>query len=188
MVVFIEKGVGFIVASGSRAVLLRRVLATALVAVFFVGFRLAFHRHLGPYYVPWDGFEGGDSIGVFLAIAWTNRAIVILCIILFVARLVRVSRASEIISAPARYGAVIAYSILLGIFLFALWLPGRGDFADVIILGVVGALAVVFSAIILATTRLKRRYLVESSAALLLLFLGVGGLIFFLVLLGLLRD
>ncbi len=174
-------------ARDSRAVLLGRFLAAALVVIVFMGLQLAFHRYLGSYYVPWTGVGRGYNAGVFAVAAWTSRAIVIFYVVLLLVRLVRISGLSEI-SALLRNSAVVVHSVLLGVFLFALWLPGRGDLADILFLPGLGALAVIFSGIVLALTRFKSCYLVESSFALMLLLLGVAGLIFFVALLGMPLD
>ena len=164
--------------SPSHAATLGRLLAAALVVVVFVGLQVAFHGYLGRYYVPWTGVKRGESFGVYHAIAWTDRALVILFVVLLLARLVRISGASKT-PARRRSSAVVVHSILLGVFLFALWLPGRGDGADIGFLIGLGALGVIFSGIVLALTRFKRRYLVESLLALLLLLLAGAGLMFF---------
>jgi hypothetical protein len=161
-------------------VLFGRLFAATIAAIVFASVWLVFHRHLAPYYIPWIGAR--DAGGVWATFAWLDRAVVILYVILLLARVIRMTGFSEVMRAPLRGVATAAHSILLGVFLFALWLPGRGDLADVILLAALGALAVIFSGIVLALARFKSRYLVESCLALMLFLLGVGNLVFLTVL------
>jgi hypothetical protein len=169
---------GFSAARSGREVLFRRLIAAAVAAVIFASLWLIVHRQLAPYYIPWTSARHG----LYATFAWLGRAVAILYVVLLLARVMRMTGSSEVMRAP-RWGVAIAvHSILLGVFLFALWLPGRGDLADVLLLVAFGALAVIFSGIVLALARFKRGYLVESWLALMLLWLGVGGLVFFTVL------
>lgn len=171
---------GLASARNRRVVLFGRLFAATVAAIAFASLWLVFHRHLVPYYIPWTGAR--DGYGVYATIAWLDRAVVILYVILLLARVMRMTGSSEVMRAPLRGVATSAHSILLGVFLFALWLPGRGDLADVLLLVVLGALAVIFSGIVLALVRFKSGYLIESCVALMLLLLGVGSLVFFTVL------
>lgn len=89
----------------SRAVFLGWLLAAALTVIVFVALQLAFHRYLGPYYVPWVSAERWHSAGLFDAVTWTDRVIVILYVALLLVRLIRISGASGL-SAPWRTPAV----------------------------------------------------------------------------------
>jgi hypothetical protein len=164
-----------------RTVLFGRLLAATVAAIAFASLWLVFHRHLVPYYIPWTGAR--DGYGVYATIAWLDRAVVMLYVVLLLARVMRMTGSSEVRRAPLRGVATVAHSILLGVFVFALWLPGRGDLADVLLLVALGALAVILSGIVLALARFKSGFRVESCLALMLLLLGVGSLVFFTVLL-----
>jgi hypothetical protein len=159
-------------------VFLGRLIAATIAAVVFASLWLIVHRHLAPYYIPWT--DAGH--GLYATFTWLGRAVAILYVVLLLARVMRMTGSSVVMRAPRRGVATAGHSIMLGVFLFAVWLPGRGDLADVLLLVVLGALAVMFSGIVLALARFKRGCLVESWLALMLLLLGVGGLVFFTVL------
>ena len=163
-------------ARNRRTVLFGRLFAVIVAASVFASFWLIFHRHLDPYGASWTGAHGGHD-DLRTIVAWLDRAVVILCVVLLLARLVRMTGPSEVMRAPLRGVAIAVQSILLGGFLFALWPPGRHSVADVIYLMALGALAVILSGIVLALARFKRCYLVESYLALTLLLLGVGCLL-----------
>ncbi len=165
-------------ARNRRVVLLGRLFAATVTAIAFASLWLLVHRHLAPYYIPWTD----QRHGLYATFTWLGRAVAILCVVLLLARVIRMTGSSEVMRAPRRGVATAAHSVMLGVFLFAAWLPGRGDLADVLLLVVLGALAVVFSGIVLALARFRRGYLVESCLASALLLLGVGGLVFFTVL------
>lgn len=174
-----ERG-GLAPARNRRTVLFGRLFAAALMAIVFAILWLVFHRRLVPYYVPWTGARHG---GLYADIAWLDRAVVILSAVLLLARVMRLTGSSEVMRAPLRGVAIMVHSILLGMSVFALWLPGCGDLADVSLLMVLGGLAAIFSGIVLALARFRSRYWVESGLASLLPLVGIGCLAFFAVLL-----
>lgn len=163
-------------ARNRRTVLFGRLFGAIVAAVAFAIIWLIFHRHLEPYGVSWTGAGDGHD-GLWITVAWLDRSVVILCVVLLLARLVRMTGPSEVMRAPRRGVAIAVQSILLGMFVFALWPPGRDSVADVIFLLALGPLAVILSGIVLALARFKRRYLVESYLALTLLLLGFGCLL-----------
>jgi hypothetical protein len=167
---------GLASARSRRTVLFGRLFAAIVAAIAFASLWLVFHRHLDPLGSSWTGVrEGHDDLRTI--VAWLDRAVVILCVVLLAARLVRMTGPSEVMRAPRRGAAIAVQSVLLGSFLFALWPPGRDSVADVIYLMALGALAVLLSGIVLALARFRRGYLVESCLALALLLLGVGCLL-----------
>jgi hypothetical protein len=161
-----------------RTVLFGRLFAATAAAIAFASLWLIVHGHLVPYYIPWTS----AGYGLYATFTWLGRAVAILYVVLLLARVMRMTGSSEVMRAPRRGVASAAHSIMLGVILFGVWLPGRGDLADVILLAALGALAVIFSGIVLALARFKSRYLVESCLALMLFLLGVGNLVFLTVL------
>lgn len=172
---------------GGRATLPDWLVTLALALLAFIVLFLTLHPRLGPYYVPWSDFKRTREAGVFGAAAWIDRAIVVVYVALFLTRLVRISGTYNM-SPGQRRLAMGVHSTLLGVFVFALWLPGRGDLADIIFLAALGGLAVLLSGVVLALTRFKRRYLAEDCLATVLLLLGIAALVFFVAVLGMQLD
>lgn len=144
----------------TRAMVARRMGALVGAGLVFSVLLIFVGPYLRPYSAPWTSLEPNSIFPTALsATAWSLRLVILIFVALLLARLWR-SAGARAGSAGRRFAAISTDCVFLGAMLFALLLPGRLDWADVLLLIAVGIVAVIFSSKVLARgmSNLQRKW------------------------------